>query len=345
MPQIVTIDSNNNVRVTDAGPIGPAGLPGLPGPPGPAALDPNEMAVVYALIDATLIDPMVLTLFIGMAVPSPAGLRIAMVNSGELDLDGIYEGTTTNPGDPETWGPVVRIEDLPDEMIFAPSFFNTTEQMLASTPLNGKFTGVSTSTTPSGPWSVFEDYSETPFIQAYPKTHLVGYEYGFEKTPTAWGPNEAFAPNHTFGHLIRVDEPVLIDQIRLCGNDGGDTGAQFHFGLFEIDYGVLGTTALIEDTVVAPASEDWMLLSGDPAAALYPEKAYALLWQTDSALAVLHTNTATPGIEYGTYLSNAATRLSSNSSTFPTFSSAISGQSGARPFALFRVSGYPTGGA
>lgn len=349
MPQQIIVTQNGRTTIVPTGPVGPPGpqgpqgiqgIQGPPGPIGPAAVSADEVTVVYTSIDASAINPAVLSGFIGSDVPASAGLLIALFNTGELEMDGVYVGTTTNPGDPETWGPVEFLRDLPSEMILAGSLFKTTEQLLSSTPLSGAFTSVNVG---DGVWSTFEDYPDTPYIPEFPKLHMTGGWYGLQRSPMLWGSEESFTPNNTYGIILLPEESVIIDEVQLAVADGGDTGAQFRIGVAPIAYGVVGTI-MWETEFTAPPTSSWVNEVISPAITLSANQTYVFLWQTDSNLAVMRSNLAAPGFEYGSFGNNSYRRLASSSSTYGNWAAGVGNISGDGPFVKFHIAGHPGAG-
>lgn len=91
----------------------------------------RNVRVVYTMVAIPLED-------IGLDITgpnqTPYGIRVALVNQTDASTNGIYEGRTLDPSDPETWVPSQRVEDLPnatnpvDSLIVASQLFRSVEE-------------------------------------------------------------------------------------------------------------------------------------------------------------------------------------------------------------------------
>jgi hypothetical protein len=125
MPQQIIMTAGGELRVIETGPPGPPGAPGSGTGNSNSAINLADIRYADSILDGSQVyegefDEEDFANTLASPLPFPTGLVMAVVNATP-DIDGIYYGMSPmlDIGDPESWQPAVRIENITTKAILA----------------------------------------------------------------------------------------------------------------------------------------------------------------------------------------------------------------------------------
>lgn len=221
-------------------------------------LEHDEVRLTAMVVDGTSITPGLLGGLTGSPNPSTEGYLAAVVNSGDPEIDGVWEGQTTDPGDMGAWLPLVRISDLPAEGIFGANLIDSDGPILGvEQPTEGFFVYVNAEgdgwlktfdSTEAGGVTVHNDLTGKDADDQHPMSAITGLVAALSgKSDTSHNHDGAYEPSgavatHAGGSDVHPMTGVTGLVAALAGKSGTGHGH------------AIGDVASLQSTLDAKAS-------------------------------------------------------------------------------------------